>query len=174
MRAGWLVILCACERTTPDPQPVPPAPRDAAIDAVADAPPPDAAPLEPSLRCNGTMRVKGWLKVRVDPVTLRGEIDRLTAGAALGRHMKVVARRAGDTTTLVFDGYLPGDHMSIRGRRAPLPAGEKLVRGTSIVGRLVAVPPDTTRFYVDHEVDWVTDAHLQVQDGYTLCTPVAD
>lgn len=117
------------------------------------------------------MSVKGWLRVRVDPTTLRGEIDRVTAGAALGRRLGVIARRSGDTTTLIFDGYLPGDHTSIRGHRAPLPAGEKLVRGTSIVGRLVAVPPDTTRFYVDHDVDWVTGAFLVVQDGYTICTP---
>ncbi len=165
---GWPVILvCACNRAEDERVvPPPPQPRDA---AVPDAQTPDAAPLEPSLSCDGTMRVKGWLKVRVDPTTLRGEIDRLTSGAALGRHIKVVARRDGATTTLIFDGYFPDDHTSIRGRRAPLPPGEKLVRGTSIVGRLVAVPPGTTRFYVEHDVDWVTDAHLEVQDGYTTC-----
>ncbi len=146
-----------------------PTPRDAAIDAGFVTP--DAVPLEPSLSCDGRMRLKGWLRVRVDPTTLRGEIDRVTAGAALTRHIKVIARRAGDTTTLIFDGYFPDDHTSIRGLRAPRPAGERLVRGTSIVGRLVAVPPGTTRLHVDHDVDWVTDAHLDVQDGYTVCTP---
>ena len=175
MRAGWLIVLGACGHTTPEPPvPSPPGPRDAAIDAAIDAAPDaplDAAPLEPSLSCDGTMRAKGWLRVRVDPITLRGEIERVTAGAALGRHLKVIARRDGDTATLIFDGYLPRDQTSIRGRRAPLPPGEKLVRGTSIVGRLVAVPPGTTRFYVDHEVDWVTGAELVVRDGYTTCRP---
>jgi hypothetical protein len=177
MRGGWLVVLAfACDRGAKQPEPLPPGPRDAAIDAVADAPadapPADAPPLEPSLSCNGKMSVKGWLKVRIDPATLRGEIDRLTAGRALGRHIKVIGRRDGATTTLIFDGYLPGDHVSIRGVAAPRPRGERLVRGTSIVGRLVAVPPAETRLYVEHDIDWVTDADLVVQDGYTVCTPV--
>lgn len=173
MRWAWLVIVGACDRAeqTP-PVPPPPGPRDAAIDAMADAAP--VLPPEPSLNCDGRMQAKGWLRVRVDPATLQGEISRVTSGRALGRHLEVVARRDGATTTLIFDGYFPDDHTSIRGVRAPLPRGERLIRGTSIVGRLVGVPPAETRLYVEHDVDWVTDAHLVVQDGYTLCTPVGE
>jgi hypothetical protein len=50
--------------------------------------------------------------------------------------------------------------------------GETGANSASCAGRrLVAVPPGTTRFYVDHDVDWVTGAELVVRDGYTTCRP---
>ncbi len=124
----------------------------------------------PTLDYSAKMLVKGRLSVSIDPSTLRGEITFYTAGPALTRHLKVVARPVDATTTLVFDGYFQDDHQTIRRVRKPRPAQETLVVGRSIVGRVVTVG-DEARFYVDGDVDWVTGTLLDVHDGYAQCVP---
>ncbi|MDQ3368368.1 MAG: hypothetical protein M3680_23320 [Myxococcota bacterium] len=129
------------------------------------------ASAEPVYRCDATMQLKGWLRVQIDPATLRGTIDRVTTGKALRRDLRVVASRDGDTLTLVFARYGRHDSTSIRGRRGRRPAGEKLTAGKSVVARLVAVGGGRARLHVDGAVDFRTESDLVVTDGYSACKP---
>ena len=114
------------------------------------------------------MNAKGWLRVKIDPATSRGTIERVTAGKALRRDLRVVASRDGDTLNLVFRSYGPKDSTTIRGRRGARPAGEKLVANKSVVARLTA-GAGSGRLHVDGDVDFTTDSSLVVQDGYSEC-----
>jgi hypothetical protein len=140
----------------------------AALIVVALAVPASA---EPIYKCDATMSVKGWLRVTIDPATSRGTIERVTAGKALQRDLRVDASRDGDTLNLVFRSYGPKDSTSIRGRRGKRPAGEKLTAGKSVVARLVATGGGRARLHVDGAVDFTTDSYLVVQDGYAECKP---
>ena len=119
------------------------------------------------------MTVKGHLRIRIDPATLTGYIERLTSGSALWRKIYVTAVRSGDELRMIFGRYDPADHTTIRGQRKQPPTSKNLVRGTSIVGRLVTVGVDEARMYVDGEVDWVTGSFLAVQDNFATCSAPA-
>lgn len=167
----WLLVVAACESTPmPPPEPPTPTPTPQPMDAAVPDAPPDA-PLALIYRCNGRMTVKGHMHVRIDPATQAGYIERLTSGPALWRKIYVTAKRSGDELALIFDRYDAEDHTTIKGKRAPRPAAEKLVRGTSVVARLVTVGVDDAKLHVDGAVDWVTGSFLAVTDNVAVCTP---
>jgi hypothetical protein len=137
-----------------------------ALAGVAYADPPKRV-----LSCDAVMDAMGSFQVRIAVDTQHGTIYRVTAGKAFVRDLRVIAD---DDGTLRFDGYGPKDSTTVRGERRPRPAGEKLVRGKTSVGRLVTVGSGKARFYVDGGVDWTTDSRLVVHDGYADCiTPHA-
>jgi hypothetical protein len=74
-----------------------------------------------ALTCNATTRqFKGeQLRITIDPATLSGEIYRLSAGKALVRHVHVFAKGTPEQYQLVFMGYFPDDHQTIRRKSAP-------------------------------------------------------
>jgi hypothetical protein len=139
----------------------------AALLALASTSPASA---EPTYSCNATMQLKGWLTVTIDPKTLRGTIERVTAGKALQRDIRVSATVDGDTLSLIFRSYGPKDSTTIRGKRGPRPRNEKLKANKSVVARLVT-SNNAARLYVDGAVDFTTDSGLVVQDGYSACRP---
>jgi len=121
--------------------------------AASDQPVDGASPAAPLLNCDARPRhTMGWLDVKIDPTTLKGEVRSLNTSQAPSRHLHVIAEPHDGTTRLLFDGYFDGDH-SFKGTYVP--RTEKLVRGKSVVARLVLDGPhhDEPRLYLDGDVD---------------------
>ena len=102
-----VMVLVGCESAAPPPPtPIVPTP----VDAPSPPPPIDAAPAVVDLDCfvNGP---KEYQRVKTDHATMKGLLERITAGPVPDRAIRYVARAAGPATfELVFAGYEPGDY----------------------------------------------------------------
>jgi len=169
-----LLALVACSSSSSKPTAVPidaaPMPVAMPTDASIDAPAFELPRLGAPLYCRSSEAGKGGsIEIVIDAQTLRGSLERFTAGPAPRRRIRVTAKSAGNTTVLLFAGYIRDDSTNQRGVAKPRPTGERLVVGKSIVARMVNVGAHT-KLFLDGDVDFKTGARPIIEDdGSSPC-----
>jgi len=168
MSTRWIaavVVLAACEQANPPtPQPIVPVPPDA---APPDAGSPDAPPASVDLQCfaNGP---KEYIRIKTDPTTMTGTLERMTAGPVPDRKIKYRVVVDGPASVeLVFEGYGPGDYRRTGNRKPPFPR-EHLTVGKSVIAR-VALVGNRSRIS-GREVDLHTGMAPQAPDHSYECS----